>query len=87
MATKMGGARKGAGRPKQTQEQQDIKHLARKYAAEAIDTVYRVMKNSKMEGNRVAAAQIIMDRGFGKPTQAISGDPELPVSIEISWKK
>lgn len=64
----------------------DIKHLARKYAVESIETVYRVMKRSKFEQNRVAAAQILMDRGFGKPTQAIAGDPEMPVQITVKWQ-
>lgn len=89
MVAQKGGARSGAGRKAggTNSNPPDIKHLARRYAGEAMDTLYRVMKNSKNESNRTVAAREILDRGFGKPTQAISGDPELPVSIEISWKK
>lgn len=90
MTTPKGGARPGAGRKAggSNSVAPDIKQLARKYAHEAIETVYNVMKKSKIEGNRVAAAQILMDRGFGKPTQAMGVDPDTPTGkFTISWEK
>lgn len=87
MGTSKGGARPGAGRKAggTNSVPPDIKQLARRYAGESIQTVYNVMKKSKLEGNRIAAAQILMDRGFGKPSQALTGDPDMPVELRISW--
>jgi len=34
---------------------------------------------------RVAAIRELLDRGFGKATQLITGDPERPVAIEFTW--
>jgi hypothetical protein len=31
---------------------------------------------------RVSAAQVLLDRGWGKPTQIIAGDPENPIVYE-----
>lgn len=89
MATSKGGARPGAGRKAggSNSVAPDIKVLARRYSGEAMETLYNVMKKSKNESNRTAAAREILDRGFGKPSQAVVGDPDLPVDIRISWKE
>jgi hypothetical protein len=34
---------------------------------------------------RVAAIRELLDRGFGKATQLITGDPERPLAVEFSW--
>jgi hypothetical protein len=90
MAAKKGVPNPNAGRPKGAKNaiSPDIKLLARKYANEAIETVFNVMKKSKIESNRIAAAQILMDRGFGKPTQQMGVDPDQPTGkFTISWEK
>lgn len=82
MATpKHGGKRPGAGRPKGVPNRvtADIKALAQTYGPDAIDTLAKIMKNEAApEASRIAAAKELIDRGFGKATQPIAGDPDMP---------
>jgi hypothetical protein len=57
----------------------DIRSLARKHTESAIRTLANIMSNQDSPAAaRVAAAQVILDRGWGKPTQPISGDEDGP---------
>ena len=68
-----GGYRPGAGRPpgspnKSTREQtKNISELARSYTQEALETLVDVARNGRSDASRVAAANALLDRGFGKP--------------------
>jgi len=61
------------GRPKD-----DIKDLARRHGEEAITKLAEWMKSDNAKAS-VAACQALLDRGFGKPTQTIAGDPDAPL--------
>ena len=64
-----------SGRPKENAE---VKALARKHTEGAIATLASIMLDESAKGSeRVAAAQALLDRGYGKPTQAIAGDPDM----------
>ena len=55
----------------------EIRSLARSHTATAITTLSRIMRSAKAPASaRVAAATALLDRGWGKPTQMIAGDPE-----------
>lgn len=56
-----------SGRPKACAE---VVELARKYTAEAIATLADIMGNGDLR-SRVAAAQVLLDRAWGKPSQAV----------------
>jgi hypothetical protein len=62
------------GRPK---EDGEVKRLAREFGAEAVQRLADIMRgdNPKVA---VTAAVALLDRGYGKPTQVIAGDDELP---------
>src|SRR5262245_5812979 len=62
----------------------DVNALAKEMAPDAIKTLVDVMKNPKSPAAaRVSAATAILDRGYGKPTQAIAGpDGEGPVEVK-----
>jgi len=49
----------------------EISQLAQALAPTAIDTLQDVMANGLKDSDRVAAANSILDRGYGKPTQAV----------------
>ena len=67
------------GRPKVVAE---VRELARQRAPEAIAALVKVMTEGKSEAARVAAANSLLDRGWGKPTLPIAGDDEAgPVRI------
>lgn len=69
------GERRG-GRKKGTRNKAtaDIKALAQQYTAEAVEVLASVMVNTEHPpAARVAAANALLDRGHGKPPQALTG--------------
>ena len=74
---KRGGRRPGAGRPKgalasATIEQKGtLADLARSHTTTAINVLVAVAKSSDSDSARVSAASAILDRGYGKPAQAL----------------
>lgn len=75
--------RRGPGRPFQKGQSGNpagrkaeigpIKELARQHAPEALDTLVKALKASS-ERVRVAAAEVILDRAYGKASQHIELD-------------
>ena len=56
-----------------------IKSLARAHTETAINVLAGIMNQpSSPESARVAAANSLLDRGWGKPTQPIAGDDDAP---------
>ena len=70
-----GGKRNGAGRPKGSRNQVTrdvgiaISTAARGYSAEALETLVDVARNGSSDSARVAAANALLDRGFGRTAQ------------------
>jgi hypothetical protein len=63
----------------------EIRSLARAHTATAVSTLAGIMRNPKISpAARVAAACAILDRGWGKPTQPMSGDDCAP-PIAFRW--
>jgi hypothetical protein len=53
----------------------EIRSLARSHTRTALNVLVAVMRNTKATPPaRVAAANALLDRGWGKPTQAIGND-------------
>ena len=51
----------------------DVQEVARQYTVEAISTLAAIMRNTKAPpAARVTASNSILDRGFGRPPQALS---------------
>jgi hypothetical protein len=73
------------GRPKIVAE---IRDLARQHSGVAIEALVKIARSGKSEAARVSAANSLLDRGWGKPTQPIAGDPEgSPVEIGMSFEE
>lgn len=64
----------------------EIRSLARSYTELAIQSLAGIVQNGESESARVSAAQVLLDRGWGKPTQPISGD-EDGAPLTITWLK
>lgn len=85
-----GGKRQNAGRKAgaksvATKEVKlTLEELAREYAPAALKTLADICTNGGGESARVAAASALLDRGFGKPKQAIVGKDDGPVQVELS---
>lgn len=78
-----GGKREGAGRPAGAVNKatDDLKALAREYTAEALEALVSVVRESDSDAAKVSAANAILDRGYGKPSQVLSGDAQNPVAM------
>jgi phage terminase small subunit len=48
-----------------------LSELARQHTAAALGVLVDVAKQSESDSARVAAANAILDRGYGKPSQAV----------------
>lgn len=60
----------------------DIRSLARCHTAMAIGVLVNVAGKGESEAAKVAAAQALLDRGWGKPSQLIGSDPENPLPAQ-----
>lgn len=72
-----GGPRPGAGRPTGArsratkQAKATLSELAQKHTATALQVLVDVAKKGESESARVAAANALLDRAYGKPRQAV----------------
>jgi hypothetical protein len=70
------------GRPKDLKE---IQALAREKSPMALETLAQIASAGKTEPARVAAANAILDRAYGKAPQAVTGEGgEGPVLANIT---
>lgn len=75
------------GRPKVIGE---IRDLARAHTTEAIETLVAILRNTKLPpAARVSAANAILDRGWGKPTQDmnVGGRMTLEELVKASYRE
>ena len=56
----------------------EVRELARQHTTLAIDTLVKIADRGKTEMAKIAASNALLDRGWGKPTQPISGDADMP---------
>jgi hypothetical protein len=68
------------GRPKS-----DVVSLARQHTPEAINRLVALMRQDDDLDIALAATSAIIDRGWGRPVQMVTGNPDQPVSFEIVW--
>lgn len=73
------------GRPKL---EVSIRDLAQQNSMEALETLVQVMRTGK-PGERLIAANAILDRAYGRPTQSVemSGDRSTLVDLLVSLNK
>ena len=71
------------GRPKVVKE---VAELARQYGPQAIEKMIHLMQNAADERTQLAAAQALLDRGYGKPQQSmeVSGKADTPLTAVLN---
>ena len=55
-----------------TQMRRTLGELAREHTGEALETVLEVMRSGETHAVRLAAANVILDRGYGRPQAAVA---------------
>lgn len=84
---KLGGKRPGAGRPKGRKDAKtlEIEAAAKLYAGDALKALWHVCMHGKNESARVSAAVSLLDRGYGRPRQALehTGLNGGPLEIKV----
>lgn len=67
----------------------ELREAARKLTPLALATLERIASDvAAPEAAQVSAAQALLDRGWGKPTQPIDGDGEGgPVKLVVTWER
>jgi len=84
----------GQGRPKGAVNKttKEIKALAREFGPPAISKLAQLSgllagtPAAESEGAQIAAIKELLDRGYGKATQPLSGDPDgPPLAVDFRW--
>lgn len=57
------------GRPAKTEEQRTLEAMCREKTVEALAVVLNIMQNGESERSKLAAAEIVIERGHGKPVE------------------
>lgn len=79
---KKGQSGNPGGRPKGLD---DVKEVAREYTSKALSVLVEIACSKRSPAAaRVSAATAILDRGWGKPAQTISGDPKNPIPLGLT---
>jgi argonaute-like protein implicated in RNA metabolism and viral defense len=69
------------GRPKDTER---LGEYARGFWKESVDKMVEIMRDAKAPANvRLAACEAILNRGCGKPAQAVHMTSEMPTSVHF----
>jgi hypothetical protein len=59
-----------------------LKEIARQYTDDALETLATIMGNEgEPAAARVSAANALLDRGYGKPSQLLGGDTDNPLTL------
>jgi len=61
----------------------EITELARAHTADAIATLVAICRNGASESARVAAANALLDRGYGRPPQAIEHQVQPSAVVRV----
>lgn len=83
------GFKKGAsgnpgGRPKKTPEQITLEEKCKELTPEALATITQIMTVGENERNRLAAAQYVIDRGWGKARQEVDAKIDASFTVVLS---
>jgi len=65
----------------------DIRSLARSHTEAAINCLVGIMNQPEApQAARVSAANSLLDRGWGKPAQPVTGEDEGPIQLTVTWQ-
>lgn len=59
--------------------------LARKHTKRAIERLAEIMEGEDSTA-AARAANVLLERAWGKPAQTIEGNPDAPIAMTIRWE-
>ena len=68
----------------------DLKTVARDYGPRVIEKLWGICQNGESDQAKINAARELLDRGYGKPAQPVSGNSDgEPVIVRhiVEWLK
>lgn len=74
------------GRPKRTGEELDLIQACKDKTPAALAVIESIMMEGEVEKNRLAAAQAIIERAYGKPVQPVDQKTEHSGAIEHAMR-
>lgn len=80
-AFKPGQSGNPGGRPKLPEDIKHVRELARQYTQHAVETLVSILTKSSSDSAKVSAANAILDRGWGKAEQAVTGVDGGPLQV------
>jgi hypothetical protein len=89
-AFKKGQSGNPGGRPKKTEEERTLEAMCRERTPEALHAILRIMAGSKQDRAKLAAAQYVLDRAWGKPKESVElsgadgGPIETKQTLDVS---
>lgn len=92
MPWKPGRSGNPAGRPKETEDMRKARELAQQHSVRAIQRLVKLL-GSKNESVVIRAAEVILDRGLGKPVNVIDmlasgvGDDPTPARSTLDLSR
>jgi hypothetical protein len=57
-----------------------LRELARSYTKDAVNTLVSIMRSAPKPADRIEAANILLSRGWGLPTQPIAAEGEIMIA-------
>ena len=64
----------------------EIRSLARSHTESALNCLVGIMENSTSDPAKVAAANSLLDRGWGKASQPVIGEDDGPIQLTVTWQ-
>lgn len=75
------------GRPPKTDEERTLEAMCKEKTPAALNTILSIMGSGEQERARLAAAQYIIDRGWGKAKESVELSGALTLSIADQIRK
>ncbi len=72
------------GRQKKTPEQIALEAQCKVLTPDALTTITQIMRDGENERNRLAAAQYVLDRGWGKARQEVDAKIDASFTVVLS---